>query len=174
MLSCAIIGPRAATKEQCEVLTCLSCYADVLGFRRVSGGADGCDKCAEVGWVREESMDIFRPKHATDAARHIASQHHPAWEACKPYVRDLHGRNAQIILGLNVETPVNFVLTCTDNEERGGTAVGLRIAKSYNIPIFNTYFIRVEYIMKAIFAIKQGSFKHEVWKAQIDQFKKTG
>lgn len=38
----------------------------------------------------------------------------------------------------NLDSPVDFVVCWTKNGElKGGTALGMRIAKHYNIPIYN-------------------------------------
>jgi hypothetical protein len=50
----------------------------------------------------------------------------------------MHGRNAQIVLGDDLKTPVDFVVCWTpDGKLTGGTAMALRIAFDYDIPIFN-------------------------------------
>jgi hypothetical protein len=47
-------------------------------------------------------------------------------------------RNSYCVLGEDLQSPVDFVLTWTPNCALvGGTAQGLRIAMDYNIPIFN-------------------------------------
>ena len=56
---------------------------------------------------------------------------------CNEYARQLHGRNAQIILGKNLNMPVEFVIAWTMAETSGGTKIGLSIAKQRNIPTFN-------------------------------------
>lgn len=99
-----------------------------------SGGADGADKAFEVA----SKILIMRPGLVTLAAEEIASQFHPAWHNCGAYVRMLHGRNAQIILGYNLNEPAEFVVCWTDDPpNKGGTQMGIRIAEAYGIDVRN-------------------------------------
>lgn len=100
-----------------------------------SGGVKGADKAFEIG---ADSKEIFRPEHATQEAINFVSSLHPNWNACSEYVRKLHGRNAQILLGKDLDSPVDFVLCWTPNAKLvGGTAMGIKIARLKNIPVFN-------------------------------------
>lgn len=111
-----------------------------FGFHGFSGGADGCDEAFQRGAESENHpFTVFRPKDATPEAIEIASKFHPAWHACNDYVRKLHGRNAMILLGEHLNSPRNFVICAAINEERGGTSLGIRIARHYGIPVYNIY-----------------------------------
>jgi len=101
-----------------------------------SGGAIGADTAFESGATNKE---IFKPNDATTEAIELASTVHPAWYACNDYVRKLHGRNAQIILGRELNSPVEFVICYTADEEHGGTSLGIKIAKKFNIPVYNLF-----------------------------------
>jgi len=104
-----------------------------------SGGAKGADKAFE-SWAGE-LKEIYRPKHTTPEAMKLAMEHHPAPQHCNDYVRKLHGRNAIIVLGLDLITPVKFVACWTyKGNLQGGTALGMRIAEANNIPVFNLAF----------------------------------
>ena len=68
----------------------------------------------------------------------MAAEFHPNWSACKQGARRLHARNCHQILGLDLKTPVDFVVCYTPNANRsGGTGQALRIAERLNIPIFD-------------------------------------
>jgi hypothetical protein len=56
---------------------------------------------------------------------------------CDEPARRLHGRNVQIILGQDLQTPVKFVLAYTLSPNSGGTRTGLFLAQEHGIPIFN-------------------------------------
>lgn len=100
-----------------------------------SGGANGADSAFEAG---AKNKEIFRADDATDESIKLASQFHPNWEACSDYVKKLHGRNVMIILGEDLKTPVKFLVCWTkDGKEEGGTGQALRVAKHYQIKIYN-------------------------------------
>lgn len=114
-----------------------------------SGGADGADSAFEAGaskkqiflpWngfnIREEEGDLVLDNlQAWD----LVSKHfHPAPEKCSVGAQRLHGRNAFIILGPELDEPVDMVICWTPKGEViGGTGLALRIAQAAEIPIFN-------------------------------------
>lgn len=50
----------------------------------------------------------------------------------------LHARNCYQVLGADLRTPTQFVICWTPRGSgEGGTGQALRIAKAYNIPIFD-------------------------------------
>lgn len=106
-----------------------------------SGGARGADQAFESG--AGLSKEIFYAKDATKEAIEVAARYHPNWGACIPYVRALHGRNAMIILGKNLNNPVKFVICycpVVNNEYLGGTGLGVKIALQNNIRVINLFF----------------------------------
>lgn len=128
------IGSRQTPQDIINNMTLIAAALDARGYILRSGGAKGADKAFETG--AKQSI-ILRPEHATNEARAIAASFHPAWDKCNAYVRNLHGRNAQIILGEELDKPAEFVLCWTPNETRGGTSLGIKIARHNNIPIYN-------------------------------------
>jgi len=106
------------------------------GYVLVSGGARGCDEEFEA-FFPEHRKIILRARDATQKAIKMAEDFHPAWHQCNSYARALLGRNAMIIMGEDLKTPADFVLCYCANEERGGTALSLNIARFYKIPVFN-------------------------------------
>ena len=71
-------------------------------------------------------------------ANKFVIKYHPNVPALKPYSKTLMARNSYCILGQDLNSPVDFVLCWTPNgEDVGGTAQGIRIARDWNIPIFN-------------------------------------
>ena len=71
----------------------------------------------------------------------MASQLHGNWEYCDSYARGMHIRNIHQILGYDLKTPVNAVITWCDVDSLGnpigGTRTALKLAEQYKIPIFN-------------------------------------
>jgi len=118
-------------------------YLDSRDYVLRSGGAAGADTAfsegAKAGFNKHEQQ-IFKASHATDASILLAAKFHPNWNACTPSVRKLHGRNAMIILGRNLDDRVDFVICWTKNgSDIGGTGLGMRIAQERGIPIYNLF-----------------------------------
>lgn len=129
------IGARITPREITDKMFKIACELADLGWTLRSGGAAGADSAFENG---SSEAEIFRANDCTDAAMEFASRYHPAWAKCSPYARKLHGRNAMIILGENLDNPVRFVLCWTESgRDEGGTGLAMRIAWSHNIPVFN-------------------------------------
>jgi hypothetical protein len=129
------IGSRKTPPDMLEYMTRIAKYLTSLGYTLVSGGAEGADQAFEKGAGRSI---IFKPQCATKEAISYASKFHPNWKACSAFARQAHGRNAMIILGAQLECPVNFVICWTPSGQAvGGTALGIAIAKANKIPVFN-------------------------------------
>jgi len=131
------IGSRQTPPDILELMEQVALALEKQGYELRSGGAEGADT-AFAKSVDHNNKEIWRPVHATQKAINVAAQHHPAWHHCKPYVRKLHGRNAQIVLGYELNEPVEFVVCWTyKGNKQGGTALGIRIAESHGIPVYN-------------------------------------
>ena len=130
------------------------------GYHLTSGGAKGADEAFAVsvpddkktiylpwnnlnGWDIKQygfCVDIGYEKEPVELLN-IAEKYHPNWRACRSYARLLHARNVAIILGLNLDEPVDFVVCWTkDGQASGGTGQGIRIAEGYDIPVHNLYY----------------------------------
>lgn len=110
-----------------------------LGHTLRSGGARGADSAFERGhraW-HADNLEIFQAHHATPRAIVEAAKFHPNWRACTPFARMLHGRNMMIMLGQNLDTPVQRVYFWTPGGMvTGGTGQALRVAVANNIPCY--------------------------------------
>lgn len=104
-----------------------------------SGGAKGADQAFEKG--SQLRCEIFLPKDDLPLWTYVFVHHfHPASTKLSTYVFQLMQRNAMILLGRNGNTPVEFVVCWTEGGEFvGGTGHTLKIAQSFNIPIYNLY-----------------------------------
>lgn len=132
------IGSRNTPADELEKLTKIAAHLEWLGYILRSGGAEGADTAFEMGVSRPDMKVILRPKHSTKESEEVASQIHPMWSACNDYARKLHGRNVQLILGQNLDSPSEFIVAWTyDGKNRGGTRTGLVLAQQRNIPTFN-------------------------------------
>lgn len=110
------------------------------GWWLASGGARGADTAFERG--AGVKRQIFKAQDATPEALSLAAKYHPAWNRCTSTAKALHARNGLIMLGPNLDSPVNFVVCWTaDGKASGGTGQALRIAADpqYNIPVFNLF-----------------------------------
>lgn len=131
------IGSRKTPDKILEFMTKLARILDSKGYTLRSGGAGGADTAFANGASKKE---IFRPKHATAEAIKIAMEIHPAPQHCNNYVRKLHGRNVQILLGEKLDKPVEFVVCWTPGgKNTGGTGLGISLAKRENIKVCNLF-----------------------------------
>lgn len=117
------------------------------GYVLRSGGADGADSAFEQGCDEAQGQkEIYLPWKGfnkntsqlyavTPQAFELAELYHPAWDRCNPSVRRLHARNMHQMLGLDLKTPVDFVL-CYHNGS-GGTLQAIRVAINRKIPVLN-------------------------------------
>ena len=143
MRSYAGIGSRKTPTDILAVMTELAMWLEGLRWLLRSGGAQGADIAFEAGALgiatrRRPRKRIFKAKDCTRGAIEHASLHHPAWDRCSHYAKALHGRNSMIMLGRNLDDPVDMVICWTpDGLTTGGTGQALRIAQSMNIPVFN-------------------------------------
>lgn len=148
------IGSRETPQEIQEKMVSLAMLMGKYGHLLRSGGADGADSAFEYGCDRVKGpKNIFIPwngfsgrrKHddgvivgVCDKALEIASQFHPNWSACSQGARALHARNVYQVLGVNLNEPSDLVICWTKNGSgAGGTGQAIRIARHFNIPIYD-------------------------------------
>jgi len=131
------IGARATPQLNLIEMTIASAALEADKFILRSGGAKGADSAFERG-VKDHMKDIFTAEDCSFAAEIYAEKYHPNWTACSPYVRRLMGRNAHVLFGEMLDTPVEFVLCWTPQGKiTGGTGHTLRMAMEARIPIYN-------------------------------------
>lgn len=144
------IGSREAPIEVLNLFINIGDYLARQGWVLRSGGADGADLAFEIGcdkskghkeiyvpWYRFNNSDsiLFKiPQENFD----LAKEYHPNWDRLSESAKKLHARNCSQILGKDLKTPTNLVI-CYTNKGKGGGGTGqaLRVAKAYNIPIFD-------------------------------------
>ena len=130
------IGSRRTPPSILETMTRLAGRLCNMGYTLRSGGAEGADTAFERGG--STNAQIMKAGDATAASMVMAAKVHPAWRACNAYVQRLHGRNCMIIFGAELNEPVEFVICWQDPAiERGGTRLGMKLAESHNIPVYN-------------------------------------
>lgn len=129
------IGSRKTPEYVLKKMKAIAEALEKKGFILRSGGAEGADSAFESG---SKNNEIFRAEDATNEALNLTSRYHPNWNACSEYTKKLHARNAMIILGKNLNSPVEFVWCWTKNGKGGGgTGQALRIAEDYGIKIYD-------------------------------------
>lgn len=144
------IGSRQAPKSELIKATKVAQWLRKRDFTLRSGGADGMDEAFASGAgshaeIFFASCPRLRARCRVgqrcscvipDEAFEVASRLHPAWNRLSSYVRRLHARNVQILLGQNLDKPVEFVLLWSRFDKlRGGTAFGWKLAEHYGIPV---------------------------------------
>ena len=119
-----------------------------------SGGAPGADTAFEngcnhaggtkeiyipwVGFQGRRGAIVGAEQPNFQDALFLASNFHPAWDRCSASARALHARNGYQILGKSLTQKADCVICWTRNASgTGGTGQALRIAKHFNIPIFD-------------------------------------
>lgn len=135
------IGSRQTPEDVLLLMTEISVWMGERGFCLRSGGAIGADSAFQLmPDMLRFPVEIFKAIDCTNEAMEYSAKFHPNWNACSNYAKSLHGRNAMILLGEDLKTPVEMVICWTPNgEEVGGTGQALRIAKYNNIKIANLF-----------------------------------
>lgn len=144
------IGSRDCPEWVLTLMFSFAKYMGTRGYTLHSGGADGADLAFERGCDSSNgAKHIYLPwpgfNNSTSTlvvsnptAWDIASQFHPAWDRLSTGARKLHARNCHQTLGTDLQSPVRFIVCYTPNGSgSGGTGQALRLAKFYNIPIFD-------------------------------------
>lgn len=143
------IGSRETPIGVLEEMRSIAIELKGLGYTCCTGGALGADTAFARGdrtahvylpWAGYNKVRNPTLKEPTPAAIELASSFHPAWHKCGEGAKKLHGRNMHILLGINLDSPVDFVVCWTkDGRDTGGTGQAIRTAIVHGIPVFNLY-----------------------------------
>lgn len=136
------IGARATPPFVLKVMTSIGYTLGIRGEILRSGGAAGADSAFEKGCDEANGNKEIFTAHSfiPDWAFEITKRTHPAPEKLSPFVMRLHARNALILLGREMDRPVERIICWTPKGEVvGGTGQALRIAQLYGIPVQNLY-----------------------------------
>lgn len=122
-------GYRAFLKDSKEEIHQAKCE-NYLPFENFNGcRSDNSDEFIVLSDIDE---------YIQERAYGIAQSVHPAWENCDHIAQSLHARNVFQILGRDLSTPSQIVVCWTKaGAVKGGTATAIRVAKLYNIPVWN-------------------------------------
>lgn len=154
------IGSRKAPPNILAIMTKITQELCNRGYTLRSGGAAGCDTAFQDG-APEDQMEIYldamhKRKQCIDGwynvryldneheANEIAENHHPAWNKLGAKAKALISRNTYQVLGMDLNTPSEFVIcwtpdgaTTTTTRESGGTGQAIRLAHKRGIKVFN-------------------------------------
>ena len=140
------IGSRRTPYDILAMMRNIANDLSSKGYTCRTGGALGADKAFIDGssdselWLPWDGYngyysDLPEPTEVEEA---FAAKYHPNWKACKQGARKMHARNCNIVLGEDLDDPVDFIVCWTPEAKlEGGTAQALRIAIDYDIPVFN-------------------------------------
>ena len=152
------IGSRETPDLVLVEMQRLASHLAQAGYTLRSGAAEGADRAFEEGCVAAGGpCEIWLPwrnfnRHAdtglypTEAHHELAARTQPAWRYLSRGARDLHARNMGQVLGMDLATPVQFVVCwtrdgceseATRTRETGGTGGAIALASRHGIPIFN-------------------------------------
>jgi hypothetical protein len=144
------IGSRETPIQILKLFENIGKFLAKKGFTLRSGSAEGADSAFEYGCTQIDGLkEIYLPwKNFRGSnselivkdikAFEIAEKFHPYWHNLKDAAKRLQARNSHQVLGQDLNTPSNFIICWTKNGKgSGGTGQALRIAKHYNIPVFD-------------------------------------
>jgi hypothetical protein len=151
------VGSRETPEDVRRLMTKIARSLAEAGWLLRSGGQPkGADSAFEEGAytlsgpfkLTSTTKEIWLPwlgafghtSQLTPTKEHYeaAAHYHPNWNACDKYARDLHARNAPVVLGADLRTPVKFVVCWTkDGLGGGGTGQAIRIARANKIPVYD-------------------------------------
>lgn len=155
-LSYAGIGPRNTPLEVCEQMVHVAKQMDEQGWIVRSGHAQGADQAWACGHA-PENREIYLPWHSfnivgelpagfqvspvTPQLEAVARVAHRGWDNLRQGGQKLMMRNVSIILGHNLDDPVQFVAYWSPQRKvQGGTGNAVHLASLYGIPSFNIAF----------------------------------
>lgn len=144
------IGSRKTPKEVLDFFKKVAFFLAKRNFVLRSGGATGADIAFEIGCNKANgTKEIYLPWSGFEGSKsnlvvnnqqafEIAKQFHPYWNNLKDGDKKLQARNSHQVLGEDLDTLSKFIICWTKNGKgQGGTGQAIRIAKHYNIPIFD-------------------------------------
>ncbi|MDD9992260.1 MAG: hypothetical protein OXP75_10690 [Rhodospirillales bacterium] len=167
------IGSRATPRAGLESMTVMAAWLARRGWHLHSGGAAGADAAFAAG-APAGTRTLFLPwpgyrgnagpdcrTLGADRTRRclaIAAALHPAWHRCSPAARKLHARNVAI-LAADTDAPVDAVVAWTEGGAlRGGTAMGIRIAHEFGIPVLNLGSMQPRAVCERLEEIRAAAF----------------
>jgi len=158
------IGSRKTPENILLAMTEIAVVLESDGYVLRSGGADGADSAFEEGVLSPAGQEIYLPWKGFNHNQsplyncyqgihtELAEKHHLAWDNLSQGVKKLMIRNSAQIIGIAEKPiPVDFVICWTlAGPEGGGTGQAIRIAKSFDVPIYNMKYMTKKEILEKI------------------------
>lgn len=121
----------------------------INGYVLRSGGGKGADSAFERGCDSVEGKkEIFLPEAGyngsdsklfdlpkEDEARKIAAKYHHSWNMISASIKKVMTRTSYEVFGEDLTDPVEFVIGYVTDS--GSAEQVLRVARAYNIPVYN-------------------------------------
>lgn len=145
------VGSRKTPPIVCSAMTHIALQLQEKGYILRSGGADGADTAFENGagnlkeifvpWDGFNGRKLSKNCHLyTEEATEIAMKFVSHWDFLTKPSKKLHTRNVHQVLGLDLKTPVKFLICWTENGKlNGGTATAIKIAQFHGIRVINLF-----------------------------------
>ena len=144
------VGSRQTPSEYLDLMYEVAAHLGSLGYVLRSGHAPGADKAFEAGcdsvsgakeiylpWRQFEGSDsdsVLDPSHEEVFA--LTEKYVPYIKYLKQGAVKLLTRNVYQVIGLDLQSPSDFVLCWTEGGKlKGGTAVALEVATDYSVPV---------------------------------------
>ena len=130
------IGSRETSNEILEYFSKLGTFFTKKGYTLRSGHAQGADKAFEIGNDKANGLkEIYLPWKNFEGSNSnlfttnpkaivIAKQFHPYWAKLSDGARSLQSRNSHQVLGLDLETPSEFIICWTKGGQLPATLKG--------------------------------------------------
>lgn len=144
------IGSRNCPENTIEIMIKTATWLAKKGYVLRSGKAKGSDEAFEKGCdIAKGKKEIYLPWKNFNGSNstlivkdikafEIARKYHPYFDSLSQGAQRLQARNSHQVLGQDLNTLSKFILCYTPNGDgSGGTGQAIRIAKDYNIPIFD-------------------------------------
>ncbi len=184
ILRWAGIGSRQTPDPVLADMTDLARRMTDAGWHLSSGGARGADSAFAAGTpVEQRTIWLPKPRHngltgpdchvlppeREQECMKIAEELHPWWHEKDEHVRKLHARNVAILLGPDLDRPVDAVVCWTEGGRlRGGTAMGIRIARERGIPVLNLGSMTMEVAWEKLQQLQQGPVSRQQQERRSD------
>lgn len=156
------IGCVDTPAEVLEELTLIAQELEEAGYILRTGGDEGASEAMLEGIKDPKSVELFlpwegyndfesKPKKMPPGAYELAWKYHPDWAGCDPDDRRIHARSTMIVLGEQLDSPVDFILCYTpDGGKDDDTGQAIRVAEGEHlIPVFD-YGSGIEYTSKQL------------------------
>ena len=144
------IGSRETPEEIIKIMIQIAESLGKMGIILRSGAAEGADDAFEIGCDNVNGKkEIYLPWKGFGNSKstlivkdpkafELVEKYHPGFSRLSQGALKLQARNSHQVLGLDLNTPSDFIICYTPKGKgSGGTGQALRIAKDYSIPVFD-------------------------------------